>query len=820
MLDHLRVLDLTDERGLLCGRLLADLGADVVQVEPLTGSTARSVAPLAGGDVSLFWETFAAGKRGVALDLDTDEGVERLRRLASAADVVITSWPRRWLEERGLDPQALRRVNPDLVYTVISAFGWSGPKADYADADLVVWAAGGPLEPHRDGDRPPLRISVPQAFLHASADAAAGALIAVLARRRTGRGQVVDVSAQVSVGVATLSRNLADAVGDSNPAWHQEPARRVDQSGSGAATPNHLKKWRCADGMVELHLSMGPAAGAFTNRLFGWLASEGAVDERIAAWDWRELPERLASGELTIDDLNEARAAVREFLRPKTKAEILDATMKHRLLCTPIFDMADVASAEHFAARDFWRSVDIDGVPTRIPGAFAKVRGARSPEVRSAAPRLGQHTAAVEAEWGKTPRRATPTTPEGTSGAALAGLKVLDLSWVVAGPLIGRALADFGAEVVRVESSRQLDTARLIKPFHGGVQDREGSAVFGNCNAGKLGLTLDLKTEEGRAVVRDLARWADVVIESFSPGQLARWGLDYDALSAINPSVVMLSTSLAGQDGPWSKLAGYGNVGSSLAGFQSLVGWEDALPMGPFGPYTDYVGPRLGLVALLAALENRATTGKGCYIDLSQIEAGVFFLSPHVARYGYDGTVARRRGNRDEQYAPHGVFPCRAEGGRDTFVAIVARSDEEWRRLATTIGRADLAARDDLATAAGRHARADEIEQAIAAWTSTRRAAEVERVLQEVGVPAHVAASSADILTDPQLAHRGYIVTLSHPIHGTTYVEGPRYLLSETPGRPVRAAPTLGRDNDYVLRHILGYDEQRIADLARKGVLQ
>lgn len=401
MIEHIRVLDLTDERGILCGRLLADLGADVVQVEPLTGSSARSAPPTTGEGprASMFWEAFAANKRGVALDLDSDEGLSTVRALARRADVFVTSMPAPWLRTRGLDPDTLHGHDPNLVYTAISAFGWSGPKAEYADSDLVVWAAGGPLDPHRDEGRPPLRISVPQAFLHASADAAAGALLAVLARGTHGQGQVVDVSAQASLGVTTLARVLAHAVGDAQPEWHRQPAAGSDRSGSGAATPNRFKKWRCKDGMVELHLSMGPASGEFTNRLFGWLRAEGAVSERIAAWDWKTLPDMIVNGELTDDDLAEARAAVGAFLATQTKSQVLDAAMRHRLLCMAIFDMSDVSQSPHLAERGYWAHLDIDGVPVKIPGAIAQVRGGGQPGVRRPAPRVGQHNDEVIRDW-------------------------------------------------------------------------------------------------------------------------------------------------------------------------------------------------------------------------------------------------------------------------------------------------------------------------------------------------------------------------------------------------------------------------------------
>jgi len=405
----------------------------------------------------------------------------------------------------------------------------------------------------------------------------------------------------------------------------------------------------------------------------------------------------------------------------------------------------------------------------------------------------------------------------------LAGLKVADFSWVVAGPVVGRALADFGATVVRIESGTRIETARLMQPFYQGRTGRENSALYGTCNAGKYGLTLNLKTEEGRAVARDLAGWADVVAESYAPGQMASWGLDYASIREVNPSVVMLSTSLMGQTGPSARLAGYGNIGASVSGYQDLVGWPDQLPIGPFGPYTDYVGPRFSLVALLAAVDHRRRTGEGCHIDLAQSEIGVFLLSPQLADYFDRGTVAQRRGNRDEQFAPHGVYPCLPENehhqGRDRFVAIAVCDDAQWRVFAEELRRPDLAADPGLADAAGRLARADELDDAVGAWTAVQRAEDVEARLQARGVPAHLAVTSADWARDPQLAQRGHLRRLPHERFGTAFVEGPRYLLSETPGQVTRAAPALGQDNEQVLRGLLGYDQARYDRVAASGAL-
>ena len=292
----------------------------------------------------------------------------------------------------------------------------------------------------------------------------------------------------------------------------------------------------------------------------------------------------------------------------------------------------------------------------------------------------------ARAVTGERPVGSVAPAAEALNDAALplTGLKVLDLSWVVAGPVIGRALADFGATVVRVESATRVETARHVPPFYGGVPDPRNAALYITWNCGKLGVTADLSTERGREVVRRLADWSDVVLESFSPGQMQRWGLDYASLSADHPDLIMLSTALMGQTGPDARLAGYGNIGAALSGFQNIAGWPDRPPLGPYGAYTDYLGPRFSLTTLLAALDHRQRTGDGCYIDVSQVEAGVFMQSPEMADYARNGAVVHRIGNADRVFAPHGVYRCRTEDdGTERFVAIAVRTDEQWRELTT-----------------------------------------------------------------------------------------------------------------------------------------
>jgi crotonobetainyl-CoA:carnitine CoA-transferase CaiB-like acyl-CoA transferase len=398
----------------------------------------------------------------------------------------------------------------------------------------------------------------------------------------------------------------------------------------------------------------------------------------------------------------------------------------------------------------------------------------------------------------------------------LSDIKVLDLMWVMAGPASTRVLADYGAQVVRVESTRRFDTARTIGPFHKNTVAPESSGLFLNMNAGKLGITIDPGNPEGRSIILDLVKWADVVTESFSPRAMRNWGLDYETLRKIKPEIVMLSSCLMGQTGPLASFAGYGNLAAAISGFFNLGGWSDRAPCGPFGAYTDYVSPRFTAAALLAALEWRDRTGEGQYIDLSQAEASLSFLGPALLDYTANGRVAERAGNRDREVAPHGIYPC---AGDDRWIAIVCRDDREWKALSESMERPDLAADRRFSSPATRSEHQAELDVLISYWTGCFEPLVLEHRLQHQGIAAHQVQNSAEAIADPQLIHRGHFVALEHSTLGPIIVEGSRFKLSRTPARVNRAAPTVGQDTHDVLEQILGYSEERITELVAAGAL-
>ena len=824
-LSEYRVIDLTDERGLMAGHILAKLGADVIQVEPIGGSSARRAPPLAPDGTSFFWSAYAAGKRSVMLDYRSKPGREALLELVRQADFLFESADPGDLDAMGLSRAVLQGANPRLIHVSITAFGSTGPKASWAADDLTLWAAGGPLNATKDNDGKPLGFSVPQSWLHACADAAGGALVAHFARLRSGRGQHVDISAQASVSQATLGVLLAEALGHKDYDFHPKPApsrkKVLDLSGSGSRT--RKSKWQVKDGLVEMHLGIGKAAGRVANAIYGWVREAGGLPPHLHDWDWCTVPERIAAGEIDEDDVDAAREVMVPFLAQFDRKSLMAEATRRKVPIAPINDVADLVTSDHMAERGAFARVDEHGRERLLPWQIARGPGDMMAEPRGA-PALGEHNREVlGGVLGLSDDRITELSERSLAVSAYAGaepppfqgLFVLDLAWVVAGPAITRVLADFGADIIRVESRTRVCTSRFVGPFPGGQFSLEHSACFDECNTGKQSLSLNLNSPAGREIALELARKADVVIESFSPGQIARWGLDYERLSQDNPGLVMLSTSLMGQTGPYSGFAGYGNAGAAVGGFQTLVGYPGEKPIGPFGPYTDFIGPRFGLIVLLAALDNRRRTGRGCYLDVSQVETGLQMLAPQVADYAATGHLPKANGNRSDHRAPQAVFPC---VGEDQWVAIVARDDVEWRKLAQFVGGDALS--PDFTTLADRKQHEDRLEALLASWTRDRTTGEVEERLQAAGIPVHRATSSEDAVADPQWLHQGHFIRLERSDRTPSVVEASGLMLSSTPARTVKVAPFLGQDTMSILRDRLGYDEDRIESLRQAGALQ
>lgn len=400
---------------------------------------------------------------------------------------------------------------------------------------------------------------------------------------------------------------------------------------------------------------------------------------------------------------------------------------------------------------------------------------------------------------------------------ALEDIKIADFTWYVAGPFCTRYLADYGARVIKVESTQVVDGVRPYPPYKDNIPGVNRGGYFHNYNSNKLGVTLNLRHPKGIEIARKIVMWSDIVAESFSPGVMDSLGLGYEGVRRMKPEIIMISLSSKGQTGPQSRLPAVGLHLAALSGFINLTGWPDRDPSLLYGAYTDSIAGRYGAASVMAALAQRRRTGKGQYIDLAQSEAGLQFLIPPLLDYAANGRVLHRNGNRHPVAAPHGAYRCQ---GEDRWCAIAVFSDREWTALGRAMGDPPWAGDPGLATLAGRKGREEELDRLLEEWTRQHSAEEVMASLQGVGVSAGVLEKAEDLHSDPQLAARGHLWTLCHAEIGESTYDGMGSILSETPARLDRAAPVLGQDNYEVFTGIAGLSDDEFIELMQQGVFE
>jgi len=399
----------------------------------------------------------------------------------------------------------------------------------------------------------------------------------------------------------------------------------------------------------------------------------------------------------------------------------------------------------------------------------------------------------------------------------LAGLRVIDLSTTVAAPSAARHLADFGAQVIKVESQVHPDTLRAATPYAGGVAGVNRSGYFSAYNAGKLSLQLNMQKPASRQVMRRLIERSDILIEAFVPGVIERWGLGYEQVSAWNPRLIMASHCLQGQTGPHAKHRGYGQIASAMSGWYDLTGLEGGEPLGPYSAYTDFICWPYLLAAILIALEEREITGRGQYIDHAQLETSIHFLAPLLLDLQLNGHLATRRGNREDYAAPNNVYRC---AGDDRWIAVTAASDAEWQALCAALGHAEAAADPRFATHDARKAHEPQLDALIAGWTADMEPFALAERLQAAGVPAGVVARAQDLFEDPQLQHRQFFRRLDHAELGNHAVLTQSFRIEGMQPGPWQPAPLFGEHTHAILSDMLDLSDDAIAQLAAQGCFE
>jgi benzylsuccinate CoA-transferase BbsF subunit len=406
----------------------------------------------------------------------------------------------------------------------------------------------------------------------------------------------------------------------------------------------------------------------------------------------------------------------------------------------------------------------------------------------------------------------------GASALPLAGIRVTDFTWIGAGSYATKILADYGAEVIKIESGARLDALRLSAPYKDKVKGVNRSGYFADRNTGKRSITLNMKDPRAVALARKLVAASDIVANNFTPDVMARFGLSYEDACKIRPDIIYLAMSMQGASGPESRYLGYGASMAALTGLQHLIGLPGREPIGTGTNYPDHIpNPCHAAFAVLAALRHRRRTGEGQYIDFAQTEPTVALLGPAMLDLTVNGREQQAIGNAHATAAPHGVYPCR---GDDRWIAIAATTDAQWRALAGVLGKPEWTTDRRWAESGERHADRARLDAAMGEATRGWDAHELMGVLQRAQVPAGVVQNAEDVVArDPQLAHRGHWIELEHPEMGRTIYNASPFRGTALPQVPSRAAPTLGEHTDAVCRVLLGLEPGEIAELRRAGVL-
>ncbi len=798
-LGHLRILDVTDIGGQMAGRVFADLGADVIKVEPPGGDPVRRMKPFAGDvedpERSLLWLNYNLNKRGIVLDLENSvEDRRRFLELARTADAVFESFQPGHLDSLGLGYEALRAANPGIILTSMTSFGQSGPYRDYKGGDLIMQAMGGQMYVVGDDQKPPVLAPFEAGWQFNAMHGAFATLFALWHRRTSGRGQHIDVAGH---------EVHAHHIGTLNRYAETNELNRRTGSVTRSATTNLFET---KDGYIWL----------MPNSPRHWASLVEWMDNPVLKEDvWKNPAFRNSNGDV-------ADMFVTEFSRQFTKMEFTWEAQRRHIPAVFLATIEDAAKSEHFAYRKFFvrQEHPVVGEYT-MPGPPYRWTETPWNQYRPA-PLLGQHQEEVlgELESSVRPSRALGRTGGPTSTPLhhqtstparlpLEGIRILDFTRVWAGPLMTRYFADFGAEVIKVESDA-LDDRRTS------ATTLQGEFAFRNRN--KKSITLNMQTPKAKELLAGLLTQCDVVTENFSPKVLDRWGFGWEQMQKINPRLVYAAMPGFGIEGPHASFLSYGQLLMAYSGMMYLWGHADSpVRSRPKIAYPDSTNAAMTAMAIMAALEHRERTGKGQFIEVAELENFVMTMGTPFLDFFINGRVAQPSANRNLNAAPHNVYPCR---GDDAWVAIACYSDEDWRKLRDALEDQPWARDPAYETLAGRKAREEEIDVRLAQWTKTLTPRQVMRELQRAGVPSGMVASAEDMYTDIHLRARGFFVTQDHPApFGRLEHSGVTVHLSETPGTYRTPMPTMGQHNVEVYGKLLGLSAEEVKRLEGDKVL-
>ena len=806
-LGGLRVLDISEGlAGPFAAKLLGDLGAEVIKLEPPEGDSARRRGPFAGSEEIESSAPFLyanTSKRSVVVDPSQADDLALRENLLGWADVVISHETEPSLAARGLGYESLSERNPQMVLTTVTGFGSDGPYADWQWNHLIAGALGGFTYLCGREGREPLQLGTSLTETLSGAYAAVASLIAAHAAREHGRGDHVDVSVvEAAINAALLPVQRYDYTGDSG-------VRRADIGPS----PSFILP--TSDGYVGANV-LTQAQWEMMCQFFG---RPELIDDPLFADGWSRMANsRELAGELA------------DLTRSRTAEDVFHDAQTWRIPFGLIPSMSDVMNLLPHREREFFLDFEHPRAGrVRMPG-IPWMFGDERP-VGSRTPLLGEHDGEVRAgAWEQAghpplPSASPPSRGEkGIEGGSngdperpLEGLRVIDLSMFMSGPMTSLIFADGGADVIKVESVQRIDGWRA-----GGATDDfwwEWAPQFNWVNRNKHGITLNLTDPRGSDVIRQMVKDADILVENYTPRVMGNFGLSYEELREINPELIMISMPGFGLTGTWSHYTAFANTTEQMSGLPHLTGYPDDQPIFSGTTGGDPLAGVMGALALLSALERRRRLNAlgeagGCHIDLSQAETATSFTGEAVTAYSISGEDPGRRGNYHPTIAPHSTYPCRD----DTWIAIACETDAQFADLSRLMGRDDWILRYGSFTE--RNAARAEIDSAIGEWTREQDARQLMRELQALGIAAGAVYDGRDLLEDRHLQARGFFITQHHTYAGARRYPLQPYRFANWSGpEEDRPSPTLGRDTREVLARLTALSEAEIEQMEADDVI-
>jgi len=775
----LRVLEIGEAVSApFCARLLADLGARVTKIEARGGDPARSWEPRAADGSSALFAYLNGGKESVCLSGDPAVDTPRLSALARRADVLVTNLSAARQAEWSCDVDAIAAQAPAAIVVRLSSFGRSGPWRERRGESLSACAAGGISVVLGEPGRPPLSLPFELPALQAGLHGAAAALTALLDRERGGARSVDVAESEVLAYYAGgMSRFILGAKGK----WARRGFER-----HGGIYPSGF--YPCADGFIFLATQTRAQWAGFLELMGNpeW-ANENPIYRDGVAIGWKH------ADEVDVHFI--------PWLAGHTRRELTAMAKRANLVLGPINLAADVLGEPHLQEREFWTDVDLGGKRLRLPGMGYRLSA--TPARSGRAPRLDEHGTEAATEI-------TASAASGGEAAArpLAGMRAIEFGFNWAGPMVGQILADMGMQVIKVETAERLDFMRHWP---------HARSFFHNTNRGKLSVAINVKTDQGRELVRRLAAHSDLIFDNFAAGVMAKNGLGYEDLRRAAPHIVAVSMAMAGQCGSLAHLRGFATIATGFAGIEAAIGYPDTGSTGlPVIGVGDANAAIQAVLAALAALWHRRRTGEGQFIDLSQIEAATALAGEPLARLQLGGAEIAPSANAHPRMAPHGIYPTR---GEERWLALAIASDDEWRTLVDLLGAPPWAADEALADGAQRRSRTVEIDAHLAAWTRQHERDELVEMLSAAGLAAAPVLGIEEIHDWPHFAARGIWQEAPSFEGGDDIVYRTPWHISGAAREVAAGSPQVGEHNDLVCGEILGMPPEQVAALREEGVL-